>query len=296
MPHTSSSPFHCFRDDAMGESDATELAARIRSGEVSAEDVARAAVQRARLAQPVLNGVAAENYEQALKQAASLPDPDAPFAGVPTFIKDNTDVAGLPTGHGSAAVPANVARTTGAFARQMLAQGHLNLGKSTLPEFGFNATTEPAHAEPTRNPWNPAYSSVASSGGAAALVAAGVVPVAHANDGGGSIRIPAACCGLVGLKPTRGRVVDNDAARDLPVSIVSDGVVTRSVREPAGVVAQAVDYLRTGKLQETGPVHGADGRQLRTRELTESGNGQPSCSVARGTVESSVRLMVELGH
>src|SRR5690554_2275990 len=109
MPHTSSSPFHCFRDDAMGESDATELAARIRSGEVSAEDVARAAVQRARLAQPVLNGVAAENYEQALKQAlkqaASLPDPDAPFAGVPTFIKDNTDVAGLPTGHGTAAVP-----------------------------------------------------------------------------------------------------------------------------------------------------------------------------------------------
>ena len=113
----------------------------------------------------------------------------------------------------------------------MLAQGYLNLGKSTLPEFGFNATTEPTHAEPTRNPWNPAYSSGASSGGAAALVAAGVVPVA-ANDGGGSIRIPAACCGLVGLKPTRGRVVDNDAARDLPVNIVSDGVVTARFGTP----------------------------------------------------------------
>ena len=296
MPHTSSSPFHCFRDDAMGESDATELAARIRSGEVSAEDVARAAVQRARLAQPVLNGVVAENYEQALKQAASLPDPDAPFAGVPMFIKDNTDVAGLPTGHGTAAVPANVARATGAFARQMLAQGYLNLGKSTLPEFGFNATTEPTHAEPTRNPWNPAYSSGASSGGAAALVAAGVVPVAHANDGGGSIRIPAACCGLVGLKPTRGRVVDNDAARDLPVNIVSDGVVTRSVRDTAGFLGHAEDYFRNRKLQQIGHVHGPSGRQLRIGLVLDSVNGHPTDPVTRSTVENTARLLEKLGH
>lgn len=296
MSHTSSSPFHCFHDDAMGESDATELAARIRSGEVSAEDVARAAVQRARQAQPVLNGVVAENYEQALKQAASLPAPDAPFAGVPTFIKDNTDVAGLPTGHGSAAVPANFASATAAFARQMLAQGYLNLGKSTLPEFGFNATTEPAHAEPTHNPWNPAFSCGASSGGAAALVAAGVVPIAHANDGGGSIRIPAACCGLVGLKPTRGRVVDNDAARDLPVNIVSDGVVTRSVRDTAGFLAHAEHYFRNRKLQEIGHVQGPSGRQLRIGLVLDSVNGHPTDPVTRSIVEDTARLLEKLGH
>src|SRR5690554_155357 len=296
MPHTPYTPFHCFRNDAIGESDATDLAARIRSGEVSAAEVVSAAVQRAKQAQPVLNGVVAEDYEQALKQAASLPDPDAPFADVPTFIKDNTDVAGLPTGHGSAAVPTNIASTTSPFARQMLAQGYLNLGKSTLPEFGFNATTEPAHTGPTRNPWNPLYSSGASSGGAAALVAAGVVPVAHANDGGGSIRIPAACCGLVGLKPTRGRVVDNNAAKDLPVNIVSDGVVTRTVRDTAGFIACAEQYFRNRKLQEIGHVHGPSGRQLRIGLVLDSVNGHATDPVTRNTVESTARLMEKLGH
>src|SRR6185436_8684944 len=103
-----------------------------------------------------------------------------------------------------AAVHSQPAREHGAYTKQYLAQGFVCLGKSALPEFGLNASTEPAHASPTRNPWHLEHSCGASSGGAAALVASGVVPIAHANDGGGSIRIPAACCGLVGLKPTRG--------------------------------------------------------------------------------------------
>ncbi len=296
MTDSRPTPFHCFQDDALGEDDATGLAARIRSGEVSALEVARASIARARLAQTVINGVASADYERSLASASKLDIPKAPFAGVPTFIKDNTDVKGLPTGHGSAAMPANTASKTSPFAQQMLAQGYLCLGKSTLPEFGFNATTEPAHCLPTRNPWNPLYSSGASSGGAAALVAAGVVPVAHANDGGGSIRIPAACCGLVGLKPTRGRVIDNDAAKTLPINIVSDGVVTRSVRDSAGFMAAAEQYFRNRKLPEIGQVYGPSRKQLRIGLVLDSINGHKTDPVTRETVEQTARYLEKLGH
>ncbi|HLV76742.1 MAG TPA: amidase [Marinobacter sp.] len=296
MPHRSSAAFHCFRDDALGTSDATELAERIRRGDVSAEEVIRAAIQRARMAQPVLHGIVHDDYDRALEQAARLPDPSAPFAGVPIFIKDNLDVAGLPTRHGSAAVPGHIARHSSAVVRQILAQGYINLGKSSLPEFGFNATTEPVGTSPTRNPWNPLYSSGASSGGSAVLVAAGVVPVAHANDGGGSIRIPAACCGLVGLKPTRGREMANEAARALPVNILSDGVVTRTVRDTAGFMAHAERYYHNRKLPETGYVEGPSGRQLRIGLVLDSINGYPTDAVTRRTVEQTARLLEKLGH
>lgn len=135
---------------------------------------------------------------------------------MPTFVKDNTDYLGLPTGHGSAAFTPRTARRHAPFARQLLSSGVTVLGKTRLPEFGFSPTTEYETAEPVRNPWNTGYSAGGSSGGSAALVAAGAVPIAHANDGGGSIRIPAACCGLVGLKPTRGRVVTNAQSRNFP--------------------------------------------------------------------------------
>lgn len=179
----------------------------------------------------------------------------------------------------------------------MLSQGYICLGKSTLPEFGFNASTEPAQGDPTRNPWNLDYSCGASSGGAAALVAAGVVPIAHANDGGGSIRIPAACCGLVGLKPTRGRVVDNDAARDLPVNIISDGVVTRSVRDTAGFLAYAESWFKNRKLPAIGHVQGPpSGRQLRIGLVLDSINGHPPTDPeTRLTVEQTARYLEKLG-
>ncbi|WP_372966128.1 amidase [Marinobacter sp.] len=296
MDRNQPAPFHCFRDDALGTSDATDLAAKIRRGEVSAVEVAAAAIERSRLAQPTLNAVASDNYDQALAQATKVASSQAPFAGVPTFIKDNTDIKGLPTSHGSVAVPRQPATKTSPFAKQMLAQGYLCLGKSSMPEFGFNATTEPAHGAPTRNPWNPAYSCGASSGGAAAMVAAGVVPVAHANDGGGSIRIPAACCGLIGLKPTRGRVVIHEAARTLPVDIVSDGVVTRSVRDSAGFIAHAEQYFYNHKLPKVGHVHGPGEKQLRIGLALDSINGHSTDEETRRTVEQTARLLEKLGH
>lgn len=291
-----------FTDDALGHDDATGLAERIRSREVSVTELTRAAIDRCRKAEPLVHGVIAERYDQMLKAAEQLDKEnslaEAPFfSGVPTFIKDNTDVAGMPTRQGSEAIPdGHPVKQTSPFARQMLAQGFLCLGKSTMPEFGFNASTEPAHDAPSRNPWNLAYSTGASSGGSAAMVASGAVPIAHANDGGGSIRIPAACCGLVGLKPSRGRVIDNDAARSLPINIVSDGVVTRSVRDTANFIHQAEQYFLNPKLTSVGKVEGPPEKPMRIGLLLDSINGHATDDVTRKTVEATARMLEGQGH
>ncbi|PPI83856.1 amidase [Marinobacter maroccanus] len=292
---------HVFCNDALGRDDATTLAEKIRRRELSITELAGAAIARAQAAQPLIHGVASADYDQALQTASTL---DAAtqvgsqplFRGVPTFIKDNTNVTGLATRQGSLAVPEAPASDTSPFAQQLLAQGVLCLGKSTLPEFGFNATTEPVHAPATRNPWNLAYSSGASSGGSAALVAAGVVPIAHANDGGGSIRIPAACCGLVGLKPTRGRLIDNEAAASLPINIISEGVVTRSVRDTANFFEQAESYYRNPKLPAIGKIERPSGRPLRIGLVLDSINGHITDDITRRTVEETALRLEKLGH
>ncbi|TBW57954.1 amidase [Marinobacter halodurans] len=287
-------PIHAFTDDALGKHDATALAALIRRGDISAREAVNAAIQRAQAVEPQLHGIATPDYENARRQAACTGN--GVFAGVPTLIKDNTDVRGLPTGHGSLAVRSGPASHTNAFAQQFLAQGLISIGKSTLPEFGFNASTEPAHTEATRNPWNPAYSSGASSGGSAALVAAGVVPIAHANDGGGSIRIPAACCGLVGLKPTRGRLVDGEAARALPINIIGEGVVTRTVRDTANFLAGAERYHQNRRLPPVGEVLGPGKRRLRIGLVLDSVTGEATDPQTRQAVEATARLLAGQGH
>lgn len=291
---------HTFTDDALGHRDATALAALIRSGEISTDEVLQAALDRARKAEPHIHGLVTPvpDSNRLITAQEAPPSQAGPgvFAGVPTVVKDNTDVKRFPTTHGSAAIAPGPADRTSPFARQLLAQGLVCFGKSTLPEFGFNATTEPAHARPTRNPWNLEYSTGASSGGSAALVAAGVVPIAHANDGGGSIRIPAACCGLVGLKPSRGRVIDNDAAKSLPINIVSDGVVTRSVRDTANFYYGAEQYFRNPKLAPIGKVEGPSARALRIGLVMDSINGHPTDATTREAVETTARALEKLGH
>jgi amidase len=187
-------PVHAFADDALGDGDATEVAARIRSGEISGVEACEAALRRAEAVQPVLAPVAYVDPAAAL--AAARRHVAGPFGGVPTYVKDNLDVAGMPTNQGTDAFVARPARRNSPFVAQLEALGLVVLGKSRMPELGLNASTEYARAAPVRNPWQPSYSVGASSGGAAALVASGVVPLAHGNDGGGSIRIPAAACGL----------------------------------------------------------------------------------------------------
>ncbi|MBT2467757.1 amidase [Streptomyces sp. ISL-66] len=286
---------HAFRDDALGEHDAVGLAAAIRRGEISPAEAARDARERVRAVDGRLGAVQAHVAGPAHTGEGAAATGGA-FSGVPTFIKDNTDYRGLPTGHGSAAFRPRAARRHAPFAQQFLSSGVTVLGKTRLPEFGFSPTTEYDGAEPVRNPWHTGYSAGGSSGGSAALVAAGAVPIAHANDGGGSIRIPAACCGLVGLKPSRGRVVASALTRQLPLDIISDGIVSRSVRDAAAFLAAAETYRRSPDLPPLGLVEGPSGRRLRIGFLLDSPNGVRSDAATRAAVTETVSTLGRLGH
>lgn len=288
-------PVHTFTNDALGDHDAVALAAMVRKGEVSAFELAQAAIERAGKVNSVLNAIEYGIFDHALNTAGAKPVGGI-FGGVPTFVKDNADMAGLPTRSGTRASKGHIAKKDGAFTAQYLAQGFTVLGKSALPEFGFNASTEFESDHPTRNPWNPEYSAGGSSGGSAALVAAGVVPIAHANDGGGSIRVPAACCGLVGLKPTRNRHLNNQSAASMPLNIVSEGVVTRSVRDTAAFMAGLEVYYRNPKLPEIGRVEGPGKKKLKIGLIIDSITGIPTCAETRAVVDDTAKLMESLGH
>jgi amidase len=283
---------HAFDNDVLGEHDAVALAELIRRGEVSVTEVTEAAIARAERVDPVLRAIAHRAHDRPRRSV----DRDAPLYGVPTYVKDNTDVRGMPTNHGTAAFVAAPARADGRYTRQYLSTGMTVLGKSRLPEFGFNASTEFMAEEPTRNPWHTGYSCGASSGGAAALVAAGVVPIAHANDGGGSIRIPAACTGLVGLKPSRGRHRDGEQASSIPVNMISEGVLTRSVRDTATFLAAEERYWRNPALPPVGLVEGPASRRLRIGLIMESVTGAPVCPRTRRAVAHTAELLEKLGH
>ncbi|HEV7649839.1 MAG TPA: amidase [Actinophytocola sp.] len=282
---------HAFTDDALSDHDAVAIADLIRKGEISAREAADAAIARAQKVEPELNAVVFADYDRLEPSTV-----DGLLAGVPTYVKDNTDVRGMPTNHGTAAYVGKPATKDGPYAGQYLSSGMTVLGKSRLPEFGLNASTEFTDAEPTHNPWNPGYSPGASSGGSAALVASGVVPIAHANDGGGSIRIPAACCGLVGLKPSRGRHLDADQARSMPINLVSEGVVTRSVRDTATFAAAMERNWRNPALPPLGLVEGPANRRLRVGVLTASLGGVAADAETEATVAETAARLEKMGH
>lgn len=283
---------HTFGDDALGHLDATGVAARIAAGEITAREAVEASLARAAAAAG-LAAIETLDFDRGL-EAATRPR-TGPFAGVPTFVKDNVDVAGLPTGEGSAAFTARPARRTSPAVDQLLSTGLVSLGKSRLPEFGFSPSAEFASADPVRNPWNPAYSSGASSGGAAALVASGVVPIAHGNDGGGSIRIPAAACGLVGLKPTRGRLVADPKDLSLPIRIVTQGVLTRTVRDAAAYHFAAEHHHRNPTLPPVRLVRGPSSTRLRVGVIVDSVVGRVD-DETRAALGVTADLLSDLGH
>ncbi|RJO70821.1 amidase [Nocardia panacis] len=290
----STSRLHAFTDDAMGDLDATGIAARIAAGEVTAREVVAAAIARAERVGPSLGAFACTDFERALAACDNLPS--GPFTGVPTAIKDNTGACGLPTQCGTATFEAAPATVDGEFSRQLLDAGMVALGKSRLPEFAFNITTEFTDKEPARNPWDTGRSTGGSSGGAAALVAAGIVPIAHATDAGGSIRIPAAACGLVGLKPSRGRTLVDAGDRIMPVKVAVQGVLSRSVRDTARVMAEAERRYRNPALPPIRAVEGAGRTRLRIGVVTTSPTGSSFDAPTRASIDASIALLTGLGH
>lgn len=284
---------HAFTDNILGTSDAIELSNRIQSKDISIDEVLRATIERAKFVNPLLNAIEFENFEQILKSPTFKPNQI--FSAIPTFIKDNLDLIGFPTQQGSTSFKSKEKIKNSKITQQMLDTGLIALGKSKMPEFGLNASTEFKSGDYTRNPWHTDYSCGASSGGAAALVASGVVPIAHANDGGGSIRIPAANCGLVGLKPTRGRWYPNEGSQYLPIDLVSDGVLTRSVRDTAFFFTEMEEQYKPKKLPEMGLIQHPSNKPLRIGLVYDSLQTNTDAET-RQTVESTAQLLRNLGH
>ncbi len=285
--------------------DATETAARIKRGDLSAREAAAAAIARVEALDPALNAVTARRFDEALREADALDaDPDrtasAPFAGVPYLVKDLNLLKGAPATFGSRLFRDFTAPRSDAIVALAVEAGCVPLGKTKTPEFGLTSVTEPLLHGPCRNPWRADVSPGGSSGGSAAAVAAGMAPFADASDGGGSIRIPASACGRVGLKPSRGRGVGpfNQDPGGLAVCLC----VSRSVRDTARFLALS-DARRAARAgpQDPGPspigrVAEPIARRLRVALAPTSVAGlepEPAVAVAR---LSAARLLEDLGH
>jgi amidase len=214
---------------------AVELAAMVRRGEVSARELVETSLARIEEHDPALNAFVDVDAEGALAAADQIaPGDTRPFAGVPVAIKNNRPVKGMRLTYGCSLMADFVVDYDHNITRRLRDAGFVIVGTTTLPEYGILPTSEARLFGPTRNPWDRERTPGGSSGGAATAVAAGLVPVAHGNDGGGSVRIPAACCGLVGLKPARGRISAAPELGDSSLGI--DGMLTRTVADTAAIL------------------------------------------------------------
>jgi amidase len=283
------------------ELDATGLADLVRTGQVSAAELTECAVERIEALNPRLNAVVHTFYNRARK-AAEQPANGA-FAGVPFLLKDILgDLAGEPTRQGSRIMPAVPAAANAELTNRFLAAGLNPLGKTNVPEFGLVGTTEPALYGPAKNPWNDQHSTGGSSGGSACAVASGMVPIAHANDGGGSIRIPASACGLVGLKPTRARNPLGPVAGDIMGGLVQEHVVCRSVRDAARMLdcTHGPDlgdpYAAPPAPASFAAALEGKGKRLRIAFTRTKMNGQPLHGECVAAAEAAAKLCESLGH
>ncbi len=285
-----------FTNDALGNMDAVAVAEAIAKKKVTVQEVTEAAIARAEKVNGDLNAIVIKTYDDA-RNYSSLAK-DGALYGVPSFIKDNENIKGYPTQLGTGSFSSKIAKSNSTYVNQFLSTGANNLGKSTLPEFGLICSTENERWGITRNPWNTDYTTGGSSSGSGALVASGVVPIASANDGAGSIRIPAACCGLVGLKPTRHRLVPVDGTQIMPLQIVYEGVLTRSVRDTATFFAAAEKFYKNPNLPQLGHVQHASKKKLRIVffENPLVGKGAHQDDDTYRVQLETVALLQSLGH
>lgn len=271
--------------------DATAQAAAVSDGSETAAALVEAAIARLDRANPMVNA-ARPNYDRA--RAAAAAHLSGALAGVPTLIKDNVEQAGLAWTSGCRALRRRIGVTDAPIAQAMGQAGLISIGRSTCPEFALSPTSEALLTGPTRNPWKLDRSSGGSSGGSGAAVAAGVVAIAHGNDGGGSIRIPASCCGLVGLKPSRARMAGDNVARKV-TDFGVQGCVTRTVRDTAAFLA-ACEAGRDTVYSGVGLVTGPSRNRLKIGLMRASGLGvEPHADVA-AVFEQSRRLLHKARH
>ncbi|WP_370936787.1 amidase [Amycolatopsis sp. cg13] len=279
--------------------DATALAAVIASGEVTAEEVAALAIEAIGKVNPELNAVADGPFERPLEYS-----PDGRFAGVPFAIKDIVlHAAGVPTRMGTRLLGKGVVPPEDTHLMERFrAAGLATLAVTTTPELGFNGNSEALAYGSTRNPWNTGHSVGGSSGGSAALVAAGALPIAHANDGGGSIRVPAACNGLVGLKPSRGRVPTGPDFADPLYGMGVELAVSRTVRDTAALLDEVAvsypgdPYVLAPPARPWLDEVGADPGRLRIALHTESWAGSYVDPEAARVVEAVAEVLEAAGH
>jgi amidase len=281
---------------------ASELAALVRSGEITARELVSTSLERIEALDGQINAFTHVDADGALATADAIGAGDErPFAGVPIAIKDNQPVAGMPLTFCADLFGDLVPPFDASFVARLRAAGFVIVGKTALPEYGILPSTESRRNGPTRNPWDLSRTPGGSSGGAAAAVAAGMVPLAHGNDGGGSIRIPAACCGLVGLKPARGRISLAPALGDS--FLVTDGVLTRTTAESA----QLLDLLAGPELGDAtwapppsesyaAAAAGEPGRLRIGFTLAPPLAEQAVDPIAERGVRDAVALLQELGH
>lgn len=282
--------------------DATAQAELVRRGEVKPIELLEAAIERIERVNPVINAVITPMYEEARKSASSVAV-DAPFAGVPFLLKDlGASYAGVRMCQGSAFLKDMIFPIDSELTVRYKKAGLVILGKTNTPEFGLVPTTEPVLFGPSRNPWNTDYTTGGSSGGSAAAVAAGLVPFAHANDGGGSIRIPASCCGLFGLKPTRGRITLGPLLGDIMNGLVNEHVVSRSVRDSAALLDAVAGpmpgdpYFALPPERPYAEEVAAEPGKLRIAFTTRAPTGTPVHEDCAAAVKDAAALCEELGH
>jgi amidase len=286
--------------------DALGVADLVRRGEVSACEVCDAAIARIEALNPTLNAVISRRFDQARAQARRVaPGQGGLFAGVPFLLKGLVQYhRDLPSAEGSRLLAHHRPGVTSQLASRMEAAGVIVLGNTNAPEFGLMATTEPELFGATRNPWDLTCSTGGSSGGSAAAVASGMVPMAHGGDGGGSIRIPASCCGVFGFKPSRGRNPPGPAPyHALCGLLLVEHVLTRSVRDSAAML-DATSGTRVATLLES-PAQGGGSflaaldqppRKLRCAVFEAPLFNEVLDPACRAGVQAAARLLSDLGH
>jgi amidase len=286
---------HAFSNDALGNLDAVGVAEAIAAKKVSAQEIVEAAIVRAEKIDEHLGAIVYKNYDEARKNASQV---SGFFNGVPAFVKDNENMKGVPTQFGTKAFEAKPAKRNSQFVNQFISTGLNVIGKTSLPEFGLICSTENPKWGITRNPWHTDYTPGGSSSGSAAMVASGVVPIAMANDGAGSTRIPASCCGLVGLKPSRNRLKNFEGSDALPINIGYEGVLTRSVRDTIAFYSAAEQHYQNKKLPPIGNNLQPVNRRLKIvyyENLPEGKMGYQDADTQK-TILETAKLLEDLGH